>query len=202
MKPDLIILFRHGQCIDNLHNLLPHPNSPITEQGRLDVIQAAYLLKPHLKSPSFITSPFPRAYATAEILASILEGPIIKDADLREINFGKATGCTPSQFKDKFPHYAELIAQSSNLDYTWPGGESRRDLLKRVKRSLNKWLNIGGPGEIVLVSHWVPLGFLYAEILHGCIDHWDKLAPSCTTPIAFSVNNKNMDKIELELAKW
>jgi broad specificity phosphatase PhoE len=154
-------------------------------------MQASFLLRGHLKTPRLVTSPFSRSRATAEIVASILHSPITEEPDLREMDFGEATGCTPSQFEAMFPCHAKRIADVTDLDYAWPGGESRRSVLSRVKQVLRKWLNTDSTDEIVLISHWIPLGFMHAEI-RNAVGRWDIFAPPRATPVSFLIFDKKV----------
>ena len=59
------------------------------------------------------------------------------DADLREIDFGRWEGKTFSEIRDSSPEEVERWARFAP-DFAFPGGESLRDFLDRVRRAADR----------------------------------------------------------------
>lgn len=149
----MIFLMRHGECVDNADGRVPRPDSALTERGRLAARSAAVALSrvaPRLRH--VYASDLPRARETANLVAE--RGGIVVRSEprIREIDFGAAAGLPEADFDTAFPHHARSIADLENLEFRWPGGESRREALTRALAAIADAESLGE--DTLLVGHW------------------------------------------------
>ena len=103
------------------------------------------------------TSDFRRAVETAEIAFAGSDIPVHQDRRLRECNYGALNGRP----------VAEIDAEKlRRIDEPFPGGESYRDVVERVRSFLDDLL-LGFDGtRILLISHAAPR-WAIANLLEG-----------------------------------
>jgi broad specificity phosphatase PhoE len=131
----LLYLIRHGESVYNAEGRIQgHSSVPLSELGwRQGEAVAEVLAKEPIDA--LYSSPLPRAHQTAEILAARLKLPIHSDDRLKEVNVGIFQGQLRCELEKTYP--AELARWvSEELDYTLPGGESRRQLIERGRAAL------------------------------------------------------------------
>jgi probable phosphoglycerate mutase len=144
-------LLRHGQTIWNTQGRVQgRLDSPLTPEGVATVQQwARFLAAPRWRWTRVLTSPAPRAAATAEIINAELRIDIQEEEDLREQDWGQWEGLSWSEIRASYG--AMLQAQ---IDRGWsfrpPGGESRTEVGGRVRGLLTR-LGRRHPGEQILV---------------------------------------------------
>ena len=105
--------------------------------------------------------PAPRAAQTAEILRSATGCAPETDPDLREIDFGRWEGKTFSEIRDSSPEEVERWARFA-ADFAFPGGESLRDFLGRVRRAADR-LAADEAETVLAVTHG---GVIKAMLCH------------------------------------
>lgn len=135
----LVLFFRHGQTDWNLKKMFQgQSNVPLNETGR----KQAQLLANHLKSykmEAIFTSDLDRAFETAGIVNAHHNVPIIKDERLREANLGDLEGLILHEAEAKFGKDS-IDKWKSNadeaLDFSFPNGETKIQVLTRVKAFL------------------------------------------------------------------
>lgn len=147
----------HGATADNEQHLMGGwRDSALTALGRQQAKELGDKLKE--KGALFdavISSDLPRAAETAEIAFG--KGNFITDNRLREADYGQATGKPMSGYKHELDKY---------VDTPYPGGESYRDVEKRM-RSLVGELKKNYDGQhVALVAHQAPQ-FALEVILNG-----------------------------------
>lgn len=81
-----------------------------------------------------IASDLRRTVTTAEIIASELNLPIIKEPRLREINNGVLAGMKNEEAAHLYP---EMFFSSLQMDECYPAGESPKQFYERI----NNWFN-------------------------------------------------------------
>jgi broad specificity phosphatase PhoE len=91
------------------------------------------------------TSDLARAVITAEIAFAGRGIPILQDARLRECDYGSWSGRPAQQLRE---------AQLQFINEPFPGGESLRDVVRRMDSFLRELSPDTGP--VLLVSHRVP----------------------------------------------
>ncbi len=148
-KERSIYLARHGQCEANVSNIIPTQNdadtSPLTDLGK----EQAKALGESLKDKNItriICSKMKRSQDTAKIVAEVLghSDEIIETwNDLHEV-------CFPDELagKEKSKNYNPLDESVSH-----GMGESLTELEDRARGVIEKIINLGNPGEVLIVGH-------------------------------------------------
>lgn len=149
MEPSLadrvkVYLFRHGETDWNFQKRWQgHSDIPLNATG----LQQAARLAEELKSfgiQHIFSSDLLRAKQTAEIAAGVHRLKITLDSRLRETNLGKAEGLTNDEVvqrfgEDTWERWARFEEQDPAASF--PGGESKPAVLKRVLESLTDHLS-------------------------------------------------------------
>jgi probable phosphoglycerate mutase len=128
-----------------------HDDSPLTGAGREQV----RAISDRLASARFralYASDLPRAVSTAEAIASATGHSIRFDRRLRERHAGLLQGLVDGEARSRHPEvFRELDAPSP--DYAVPGGESARDLRRRVASFVEEILEEHARETVVVVAH-------------------------------------------------
>ncbi len=141
MTERTIFMFRHGETDWNKERRWQGQiDVELNESGRK---QAAALSEAarswHIQG--IISSDLSRAADTARVVAQRVGVPIEFDPDLREGNFGKAEGMTKDEIIAKYGldfvrRWKSL--EDRHLDLGFPAGETRREILTRFQRCLDR----------------------------------------------------------------
>ncbi len=150
----VLILIRHGQSTANDAGLLVgRTDSQLTDKG----IRQALEVAPYTASVArVICSPLTRARRTAELAVPQLTAEV--DEAFIELDYGLLDG-TPLADVGR----EQWDAFAANYDLALGGGESLRDVDRRVHARLNEWLAdeeslLHHPGEhLCVVSHVSPI---------------------------------------------
>ncbi|MCX6012621.1 MAG: histidine phosphatase family protein [Chloroflexi bacterium] len=132
-----ILLVRHGQIkpkADDRH--FGHTDFPLDAFG----IEQATRLRNKLVKESIkkiFTSDLIRTIRTAELATSGFGIPIIKCPELREIDFGSVEGMTYDDIIKDYPG-TNQIWTGSDVNKKFPGGESLKDLGKRISSFMKR----------------------------------------------------------------
>lgn len=113
-----------------------------------------------------------RAVQTAEPIARAADCPLIRCDGLKEINFGEVSGLTIGEFRERFAGLFEAWTDRTNLDFHWPGGESRRGFFTRVWDAVDGIIAAHPDGEVVVVGHGGSLRAALAHLLPGEFTDW------------------------------
>lgn len=97
------------------------------------------------------SSPLNRARGTAETAMSSLGIDICYDEDLREIDFGAWECMTFEEIVNQYPADVERWAVLSP-DFSFPGGESLKDFLRRIRAAAERIEKSAG-NSIAVFSH-------------------------------------------------
>ena len=142
----IVALVRHGRTAWNdAGRMQGRADVSLSEAGRAQV--RGWRLPAALAAAQFVASPLARACETAALLG-VERVPI--DAALIEMDWGAWEGETLERLRAL--HDIEFAAQSARgLDFRPPGGESPRDVQRRVAA----WLagSSGHRGPVVAVTH-------------------------------------------------
>ncbi len=135
----LVLFFRHGQTDWNLKKMFQgQSNVPLNETGRKQAQQLANHLKSY-KLDAIYTSDLDRAHETAGIVNIHHNVETIKDERLREANLGDLEGLILHEAEAKFGKDS-IDRWKSNadeaLDFAFPNGETKIQVLTRVKAFL------------------------------------------------------------------
>jgi len=142
----VLVLVRHGETVGNSSiRLYGATDIDLSPLGEAQLSRAGEALADE-RFDRFITSPMLRARRSASIVAEALRAPApalrVVEA-LRERNFGDWEGWTIDEVAERDPAGYERW-QTQGLDFSFPGGDSRRDLSSRVVAALREDVD-GGP---------------------------------------------------------
>lgn len=144
-----IFLLRHGSSLGNEQKLFcATTEDPLSPMGRSQACAAGeWLKKSGLSFSRCYVSQWRRAQETAELFLPGVSFTV--DPRLGEMNLG-VFSCQR--------HGNEKACISSDIDYVFPGGESRRQLFERCVSWMNEMTETLKPGENVLaVTHAGPI---------------------------------------------
>ncbi len=147
-----LFLVRHGQTYWNVEQRMQGwKDSSLTDIG----INQAEQLSESLKNEKFnviYTSSSGRAMQTSKILKDNRDIKIIKDDNLREVNFGSWDGCLFSDLENKFPKDFNLLKENPHL-FQSPLGESFLIAQNRVLFAINRIILNHFGENVLIISH-------------------------------------------------
>jgi len=155
----LFYCVRHGQSRFNAEGRIQgQSDSGLSDLGQRQSLAVAEVLRAEAIDALYC-SPLQRAMETAQPIAAALGLPIQTDRRLMEINAGVLQNQLRAELERRYP---EVMArwQSGDPDYRFPGGESRRDLMRRGGEAFAAIREAGHRG-VVVVAHG---GLLVAAI--------------------------------------
>ncbi|MBQ8451367.1 MAG: histidine phosphatase family protein [Clostridia bacterium] len=165
-----IYLIRHSESQDDLINCIGGAADwDITENG----IKKVEKFEPKFKKfevEKIYTSPLKRAYKTAEILNKHTKLEIVKLFDLRETNhYGFLTGLEINLAKQLFGYMIDEQEYSKISYYNkkcMPGGETSKELDKRIKKTMKQILKESSKlNAIAIVTHGGVLRSIFYSFL-------------------------------------
>lgn len=160
-------LVRHCQTVPQQAGLLQRRDTTLSEAGRKQAsVLAAYLCLID-RFVALYSSPLPRAMETAERIAEALKLETMVIEDLREIDFGQAGGLSLEEFRQHWPALASMWDNPFNLDFQWPGGESRKAFHIRSLRAIHTLVRAHQGERIIVVAH---TGNLCGYLAHLFLD--------------------------------
>lgn len=164
MQPRRFYFIRHGETILNEQHIRQGEDGSLSLNGRRQAETVGAALK-SLPIRRIISSPYPRARETAEIISTYLGAPIVYSPLLAERR-------NPKEIIGKFtrdPAVAHIVDEMDlayhDDEYRFSDEESFIDLKKRARKCL-ALLASQGTRETVVVTHHVFLKMLLAYMLH------------------------------------
>ncbi len=150
----MLVLVRHGEATGNAARLLlGRTDAPLTEVGRAQAAAVGARLG-HVRR--LVSSPLRRAIDTGGALGFDL--PVEVDERWVEVDYGElegvAVGDVPAETWRRW---------RSDLDFRPPGGETLREVGRRVREACEELLATegagarAGDGDVVVVSHVSPI---------------------------------------------
>lgn len=184
-------LLRHGLTIWNEEKRIQgRLDSPLSENGRTNIRNFIPLLKGYQWN-RVIASDLGRVQETVSIINRVLGLPVSYDKRLREINWGEWEGLRLADVRTEYA--AELSEEErKGWDFRAPGGESRREVLQRVKASLMEAAEQWHGDKILVVCHLGVIKCLIYDILQREFMPKDKKL----------INTKALHLISLENSRW
>jgi probable phosphoglycerate mutase len=143
----IVSFIRHGSTTWNEQGRIQgRRDVPLSERGRAEV--RAWRVPANPSGPAqWVSSPLRRAVETAQLLCG--DEPPCESA-LTEMDWGAWEGFTLPELRARFG--AEFTRnEASGLDFRPPGGESPRDVQRRVQRWLARAAVCRGP--VLAVTH-------------------------------------------------
>jgi broad specificity phosphatase PhoE len=146
----IFYLLRHGE--HSLQGRIAAGRTPglgLSERGQGEAAWAAERLA-NAKIAAIYASPQQRAQETAGIISCRLDLPVTVRDDLAELDFGDWTGLTFDEIR-KDPRWQVWAAHRSVARI--PGGETMREVQRRVVEAMMEMRETHPDDSIVLVSH-------------------------------------------------
>lgn len=163
----IIYLIRHGECVDNVKQILNgHHDTVLTVLGKKQ-IKAAALRLAKAKIRKIYASPLKRTRQSAIIIAKVLgikPADIIYDLALIERDYGVLTG----RPRKDLPLFARKILKTKEIDYFLDGRgtEPFAAVYKRAKKVLAKLRVVAQKGNVVVVTHG-DFGMMARAVFNG-----------------------------------
>jgi probable phosphoglycerate mutase len=147
-----IVLVRHAATTWSGRRYCGRADPPLSAAGRAMAadlaVELAETLPPDVR---FVSSPSRRARDTAAAIAARLgRSPVELDDRWQETDVGLAEGLTFDEVAARWPALADALA-AGNVDIDWPGGETARDLERRIGEAWSAAVAAGRP--TLIVSH-------------------------------------------------
>ncbi|MFL6131343.1 MAG: bifunctional RNase H/acid phosphatase [Nocardioidaceae bacterium] len=185
-----LILVRHGVTVHTesrkFSGGLGGHNPGLTDDGRDQARATADWLAPLAEEIDVvISSPVRRTMETAEILAARLGTTFVNEDGLAEMEFGIWEGMTFAEVRESYPH--DLDRWLGSVDTGPGGGESLREVEKRVLASLERVLSEHAGHTLLAVTHVTPIKVLVAHAMGAPLEsvHRMELAPASVTVLSF-----------------
>lgn len=199
-----IYLIRHSESIDDIQNCYGGiADFALTENGKDKVKESRKLIE-NYRIEKIYTSPYKRAFQTAQILNENMKVEIKVIDDIRELNsHGIRSGVNKELAKDIFS-YVFQQEEYKNTGYylgkTFLGGEDIEEFDKRVKEAINFIMRDSkGLDAIAIVTHGGVHRSIFKNMLNISkkIDEIDDVA---TTILEY--NNGKFEIIETKGIKF
>jgi probable phosphoglycerate mutase len=202
--PTTLILVRHGATghtrAKRFSGGLASSNPGLTDEGRAQVRVAGEWLQPMAgEVDALVTSPVRRSRESAEILAEFLGRQIEVEDGLAEMEFGALDALSFAEVGERYPD--ELSAWLGNLEYAPGGGESFRDVEKRVLVGRDRLVASYAGKTVVAVSHVTPIKVLVADALGAPLDALFRmeLAAASVTVVSYFADPSGQHRANLRL---
>jgi broad specificity phosphatase PhoE/ribonuclease HI len=188
--PTTLVLVRHGLTPHTVEKRfsggLASSNPGLSDDGRAQIREVADWLTPLAETVEVIvSSPVRRTRESAEILAERLGLPVVDEPGFAETEFGTWDGLTFAEVAER--DQAGLDAWLGSVDVAPGGGESLREVEKRVLSGLQQVLDEHHGRTVVVVSHVTPIKMLVAHAVNAPLDsvYRMELTPASVTVVSF-----------------
>jgi broad specificity phosphatase PhoE/ribonuclease HI len=194
--PTTLVLVRHGATPHTAEKRfsggLAGSNPGLSDEGRAQIRSVADWLAPLAETvDAIVTSPVRRTHESAEILAERLGSGLVEEPGFAEMEFGSWDGLTFVEVAER--DKSGLDAWLGSLDVGPGGGESFRDVEKRVVDGLQRVLDEHHGRTVVVVSHVTPIKTLVAHAVDAPLDSVFRmeLTPASVTVVSFFGGGKD-----------
>ncbi len=189
-RPTTIVLVRHGVTDHTIGKLfsggLASANPPLNDEGREQVRATGEWLAPLAGTfDALVSSPVRRTRETAEILAELLGLEIEEEPAIAEMEFGTWDGMSFTEVHERYPD--EIASWLGDLESAPHGGESFREVEKRVLEGRDRIVSSFAGRTVVAVSHVTPIKTLVSDALGAPLEavYRMELAPASVTVISY-----------------
>jgi broad specificity phosphatase PhoE len=168
-----LLLVRHGESMGNITRSLQTRTEPLTERGQRQAREIAAHLARRGDVRTLYSSPLTRAMQTSQIIGEAIGVEPEPREALAEINVGTAAGMPFAEWTERFPEEAARF-HSDGIHYTFPGGESGKQLGERVRHDLDQIIATHRHQEhaVVIVSHGGALSWILGHLRKDPYDAW------------------------------
>ncbi len=152
----VVFVFRHGETDWNLERRVQgHEDRSLTDRGRAQAIKLSEYLK-QFPLDLLLTSDLSRAFETAQIVNKFHDLDLNTSIELREAHYGEAQGKTITDIEKEYGAHTWQQWISDNVDdhdFSFPGGETKRERDARVFSFLKTYLNNNSYNAIGVSTH-------------------------------------------------
>lgn len=174
-----IIFVRHGESEMNMKGIYSGwTNCILTQNG----LKQAEIVSEKLAGEEIdliISSDLDRCLETAEIINKFHKKTIIKEINLKEINFGIWEGLSYDEICIGFPQKVKAW-EEDYVNFKMPKGESLFEMHQRVNNALGRIIDEYKEGTILIVSHSGVIRSILSQQVLGSIDgYWKFKIENC-----------------------
>jgi broad specificity phosphatase PhoE len=174
LKAKNIFLIRHGETDWNrAKRFQGRTDIPLNEVGREQALSLCPRMT-ELKIDLVFSSSLTRAHETALIAIQDIKLSIQKDDRLQETNIGDAEGLTVEEISEKFgvAHIERWRSyEERDLDFRYPNGESKRQMMVRVREAILDIAQNSSHQNIAVFAHGMVMRALTFAFQQGV--EWD-----------------------------
>ena len=168
MKKRFLII-RHAEAEKTLKGIHGGSGTPLTTQGREDVLNIASYLRNQFSDISANTliccSFVPQVLETANVISQLLDIPMLKFVELRNMDMGVLAGLSDDEAKQKFPDIMKRLElwRNGKLDekrLNIPEKEPIDSFLQRIRGVLRECYASDKTNIIIIVTRSIGIGIL------------------------------------------
>jgi broad specificity phosphatase PhoE len=165
-----LYLVRHGESVGNLaRRLQGWSDSGLSAIGQAQAAAtgqhlARLFAAAGIAPAALYSSDTPRAWDTAQGIGRVLGLVPLPEPGLREMHFGAVEDTLAEEWQAAYPDLLPRWRDRTDLDFGWPGGETRRQVRDRVTAAIAAMLARHPRGPIVAVSHGGPIRAYLATV--------------------------------------
>ena len=169
-----LILVRHGESTSNAEMRFGDAYTPLTDRGHRQANATALWLADRARPQVIVASTMNRALDTAHYLAEPFGLTPVANHLMREVDLGDLENLTADEAAERYPETWERNQDFEDLDFGWPGGETRRQFFARVRLAFSQLPSVGPGQDLLVVSHGGVLSSYLAELIEGRPQSWHK----------------------------
>lgn len=160
-----VYLIRHGKTAWNTDRIVQgQMDSPLTKEGKRTVKKMANKLK-NIKFDALYSSDLNRALDTAKYINKHHDLTITEDEMLRERNLGVLEGNNWKTIRRNYPKAGKIYHSNSIKAEIPGGGESKNQLMERVKMVMDNIAIQEEDKTVLIVSHGWFINYWVKEVL-------------------------------------
>ena len=167
-----LYFIRHGQSTGNRDRRVQSATTPLTERGQAQAEQtgrwlATYFATQGRAPAALYSSDLQRAWETAQRIGAHLGLTPQPEPGVREKHGGEAEGYLVAEMAERYPELLAGWGDYTNMDWGWPGGETRRVMQERANAALDRITARHAPDDaLLIVTHGGPLwAYLNSRVL-------------------------------------
>ena len=184
-------IVRHGETAWNAeHRVQGQLNIPLNPTGQWQA-RALGVALAAVRFDALVCSDLSRAYETALISSSVMDGDIETEVALRERHYGKFQGLKYVEAQQQFP--ADFAAHlERHLDFAYASGESLQSFAVRVGKVMDALAKKHKGKTVLVVTHG------------GCLDVVYRMASGIdlTAPRNFPIPNAAIKWVDYVDGRW
>lgn len=168
-----LVLVRHGETKSNLEQLLHgRTDVPLTPFGEWQALRVAQRVHQIGGASALYSSPLLRAHATAQRISELIGIDPVLLAELTEYHFGDFEGYSLATVQESHPEIFLRAIDTSDFDFRFPNGESRREFNLRVRGAFDRLVEQHGGQRIIVVAHGGVIASAVAQFTGGNPNDW------------------------------